>query len=88
VYDAPWYEGSGTVRPGNLRAVLDALELSPGLMRPTGNQPAVDEDIDLALDVIRRYLEAKQGGIRRSAARDLIRYVVTRTDPTEGGETV
>lgn len=69
-------ENARSVRPGNLRAVLDALGLPPRLMN--GGGLPVDEDIQLVLDVVRRYLEGREGESLHSAVRDIIRFVTDR----------
>lgn len=67
------------VRPGNLRAVLDALGIDPAVMddTPTAATVAEDEDVQLVLDVIRKYLEGRpEGEERKAAVHALIRFTV------------
>lgn len=53
--------------------VLDALGLEPA---PTA--PVADDDIELALDVVRKWLEGKHDGDRQAAVRELVRFCMLR----------
>lgn len=69
------------VRPGNLRAVLDALGIAP-----TSDEPrAVDDGIKLAVDLVQNWLEALPESARASAVQELTRFVVL-TDWSVTGE--
>lgn len=60
------------VRPGNLRAVLDALGITAA---PIGGTPA-PEDVQLALDLVEKWLLAVPvGEDRERAVRELIRWI-------------
>ena len=63
------------VRPGSLRAVLDALALSPEVM-DEGDADGPGADVQLVLDVVRKYLEGKTGEDRTAAVHALIRFTV------------
>ena len=65
------------VRPGSLRAVLDALALSPDAMDDAGGaDDPTTADVQLVLDVVRKFLEGKQGEDRTAAVHALIRWTV------------
>lgn len=64
-------ENGRPVRPGNLRAVLDALNIPPSSETPVD----VDENVRLALDIIEKSLSALPPEKRDEKVRDLIRYV-------------
>ncbi len=64
-------ENGRPVRPGNLRAVLDALEMAP--LAETHRD--VDENVRLALDIVEKSLMAIPTGERDEATRALIRYM-------------
>jgi transcriptional regulator with XRE-family HTH domain len=68
-------ENGRSVRPGNLRAVLDALNIDPVVL--SAGTPTVDDDVQLVLDVIQKYLEGMSPEDRGAAVRDLIRHVTT-----------
>ena len=58
------------VRKGNLRAILDALDMTPEAMDApkADTAPEVEPDVQLVLDVVRKYLEGRPAGEARSAA--------------------
>ena len=64
------------VRPGSLRSVLDALALSPEVMDPADSGDQAGADVQLVLDVIRKYIEGKTGEDRTAAVHALIRFTV------------
>lgn len=67
-------ENAKKVRPGNLRAVLDALDL------PAITQGDTDSDqMELALDLVRRWIAALPDDEVDPAVRDLTRFVMSRT---------
>lgn len=70
-------ENGRSVRPGNLRAVLDALEIPP----LADIHRDVDENVRLALDIVEKSLMALPAGERDEATRALIRYM-TLTSPS------
>lgn len=67
-------ENGRPVRPGNLRAVLDALNIPP-LDEAAGSG---DDNIQLALDIVKKTLEAIPADRRDQAVRDLIRFMTLR----------
>lgn len=68
-------ENGRPVRPGNLRAVLDALDIAAP---PTGDSRPVDSRIQLALDITRKYLEAVPEEQLDAAVMELTRFLVLR----------
>jgi transcriptional regulator with XRE-family HTH domain len=67
-------ENGKPVRAGNLSDVLEAVGV-----QPLDSQPArVDDDIDLAVDIIRKWLEAVPAGERGLRVRELTRFVYLR----------
>ena len=59
------------VRKGNLRAILDALDMTPEAMdapKAADAPTEVEPDVQLVLDVVRKYLEGRPAGEARSAA--------------------
>lgn len=62
------------VRPGNLRAVLDALGIEPLVTEVKDGYP---EDVQLILDVIGQWLRAKDEDQRTNAIRKLMMFVAT-----------
>lgn len=67
-------ENGRPTRPGNLRAVLDALNIPP----IAETEATVDDDVKLAVDVVKAALMATPAERRHAAAHDLIRYVTLR----------
>lgn len=67
-------ENGRDVRPGNLRAVLDALELVVEPVHPTDK----DEDARFAVELVGKWIEALDPADRATAIRDLTRFVVMR----------
>lgn len=67
-------ENGREVRPGNLRAVLDALHLEVAAQEPVGE----DEDARFAVELVGKWIEALDPKDRPQAIRDLTRFVVTR----------
>lgn len=68
-------ETGRAVRPGNLRAVLDALGIPPLSDAPRD----VDEGVKLALDLVENWLTAIEDKTKRdSAIQELTRFVVLR----------
>lgn len=69
-------ENAKNVRPGNLRAVLDALEIQPA----TSDESDRDGGVQLALDVVEKWLVAIEDEDERNrAVQELVRFVmVTR----------
>ena len=67
-------ENGRSVRPGNLRAVLDALAIPPVAETPR----QVDENVKLVLDIVEKSLMALPVEERDAAVRDLIRYMTLR----------
>jgi transcriptional regulator with XRE-family HTH domain len=66
-------ENAIKVRPGNLRAVMDALEIEVEL---TPTDAPEDADIKLICDLVAKPLRAvNDGDERRAVANDLIRYL-------------
>ena len=72
-------EGGKPVRPGNLRAVLDALEIPPLAQA----HREVDENVKLALDIVEKSLMALPTSQRDEATRALIRYMTLQNPPTD-----
>jgi len=68
-------ENGRDVRPGNLRAVLDALELTVQAEEPIREG---DEDARFAVELVQKWIEALDPEERHEAIRDLTRFVVTR----------
>lgn len=73
-------ENGRPVRPGNLRAVLDALKIPP--LAQTHRE--VDENVKLALDIVEKSLMALPDDQRDEATRALIRYMTLQNPPTAG----
>lgn len=67
-------ENGRPVRPGNLRAVLDALKIPP----LADTERGVDENVRLALDIVEKSLMAVPVDKRDAATRDIIRYMTLR----------
>ena len=65
-------ENAKKVRPGNLRAVLDALGIPPISDSPH----ELDDDVKLALEIVQRWLEAMTEAARTAAIRELTRFTV------------
>lgn len=65
-------ENGRPTRPGNLKAVLDALNLEPAHLAPI--EP--DEAVTLALDLVSKWLMAMPEGERNHAVHDLTRWIV------------
>ena len=65
-------ENARKVRPGNLRAVLDALGIPPISDTPH----TVDAGIQLALDLVQKWLEALPDADRDAAIQELTRFTV------------
>ncbi|GAB2677485.1 helix-turn-helix domain-containing protein [Thalassiella azotivora] len=68
-------ENGRSVRPGNLRAVLDALEIDP--LAERGPTPA-DDDAEFGAEIIRQWLRQQPEDQRARAIKDLMRFVVER----------
>ena len=68
-------ENGRDVRPGNLRAVLDALDLTARAEEPV---TGADEDARFAVELVQKWIEALDPDERAGAIRDLTRFVVTR----------
>ena len=60
------------VRPGNLRAVLDALDIVP---TATVGAPTPD-NVQLAMDLVKKWLLAMPEGERDHAVQELTRWIV------------
>ena len=65
-------ENDRKVRPGNLRAVLDALDIPPISDTPR----TVDDGVKLALDLVQKWLEAMPESKRQQAIQALTRFTV------------
>jgi transcriptional regulator with XRE-family HTH domain len=65
-------ENGRPTRPGNLKAVLDALDLEPAYMQ----QAQPDEAVTLALDLVQKWLMAMPAEERNHAVHDLTRWIV------------
>lgn len=65
-------ENGRTVRPGNLRAVLDVLGIPPISDTPR----TVDNGVKLALDLVQKWLEALPEESRPQAIQELTRFTV------------
>ena len=65
-------ENGRPTRPGNLKAVLDALNLEPAHLAEI--EP--DEAVSLALDLVSKWLMAMPEDERNHAVRDLTRWIV------------
>lgn len=73
-------ENGRNVRPGNLRAVLDALDLGD-ILTPHAHERGEDEAVQLALDLVRKWLTAIEDPLDRDrAVQELTRFVVLRDD--------
>ncbi len=68
-------ENGRPVRPGNLRAVLDALKIPPLAL----THREVDENVKLALDIVEKSLMALPSDERDAATRALIRYMTLQS---------
>ena len=66
-------ENGRKTRPGNLKAVLDALELEPAHL---ARQDEPDEAVSLALDLVQKWLMAMPEDQRNHAVHDLTRWIV------------
>lgn len=60
------------VRPGNLRAVLDALQIAP-LSAVATTTP---DNVQLAMDLVKKWLLAMPEGERDHAVQELTRWIV------------
>ena len=65
-------ENGRPTRPGNLKAVLDALNLEPAHLADI--QP--DEAVSLALDLVSKWLMAMPADERNHAVHELTRWIV------------
>lgn len=65
-------ENGRNVRPGNMRAVLDALGIPPIVDTPQ----TVDDGIKLALELVQKWLEALPDNQRDAAIQELTRFTV------------
>jgi transcriptional regulator with XRE-family HTH domain len=65
-------EKGENVRQGNLRAVLDALGIPPLSLAP----PDTDPGIELAKDLVEKWLLAKEPEERNAAIQELTRWIV------------
>ena len=65
-------ENGRPTRPGNLKAVLDALGLEPAHL----SQSEPDEAVSLALDLVSKWLMAMPEAERSHAVHDLTRWIV------------
>lgn len=61
------------VRPGNLRAVLDAVGIEPTALAPDVDS---DEGVQLAVDLVRQWLLAMDEPDRTRAVHELTRWVL------------
>lgn len=66
------------VRPGNLRAVLDALEMSPE--QRTTDPTEIDGGVRLAMDLVQKWLEALPREERVQKVQDLTRFIMLSGD--------
>lgn len=64
------------VRPGNLRAILEAVEMAPVAPDPT----EIDGGVRLAMDLVQKWLEALPREQRVEAVQGLTRYIMTSSD--------
>jgi transcriptional regulator with XRE-family HTH domain len=62
-------------RPGNLRAIMDAVDIPPLVAAP---EQTVDKRIQLAMDLVRQWLEALPEQEVDPAVHDLTRFVMLR----------
>lgn len=60
------------VRPGNLRAILDALDVPP----ISAVSSEVPDNVQLAMDLVKKWLMAMPEGQRDHALQDLTRWIV------------
>jgi transcriptional regulator with XRE-family HTH domain len=60
------------VRPGNLRAVLDALDIAPTASRPSD----LPGNVQLAKDLVEKWMMALPEGERDHALQELTRWIV------------
>jgi len=65
-------ENGRPTRPGNLKAVLDALDLEPAHL----SRQEPDEAVSLALDLVSKWLMAMPEAERNHAVHDLTRWIV------------
>lgn len=63
------------VRPGNLRAVLDALAIDPLAEQAGHGDDAVSADVELASAVVAQWLRRQDGPTREQMIRELMRMV-------------
>lgn len=66
-------EAGKNVRPGNLRAVLDALGIDP--LSSDDSASSADQDIALAQSIIAQWLRRQSADDRREMIRGLMRMV-------------
>lgn len=64
-------ENGRKVRPGNLKAVLDALEVTVA-----SEDTSPDESVQLALDLVSKWLMAMEPAQRSHAVNDLVRFTM------------
>lgn len=64
-------ENGRKVRPGNLKAVLDALQVQVAT-----DDPTLDESVTLAVDLVRKWLLAMPAAERSHAVNDLVRFTM------------
>lgn len=64
-------ENGRKVRDGNLKAVLDALEVVV-----SSDDTTPDEAVTLALDIVKKWLMAMDEGERSHAVNDLVRFTM------------
>lgn len=68
-------ENGRKVRPGNLKAIIDTLELV--MPSEVAEEPSGDAAIDFAKDLVAKWLGAIPEGKRDAAVRELMRYLVS-----------
>lgn len=66
------------VRPGNLRAVLDALEMSPEVQHTDPTE--IDGGVRLAMDLVQKWLEALPKDERVEKVQELTRFIMLSGD--------
>jgi transcriptional regulator with XRE-family HTH domain len=64
-------ENGRNVRPGNLKAVMDALDVIA-----TNDDTTPDESVKLALDLVKKWLLAMEPAERSHAVNDLVRFTM------------
>lgn len=69
-------ENGRNVRPGNLRAVLDALGIPP-LSEQQSDQDEAAADIELLHTILAQWLRGQSADQRARSIRDIMRFVVT-----------